>query len=359
MGVIDDNDNAIPDVFEAAPIIRFEPPTPDTVDVDNVTIYVTAISQAVPNRNSRQDPDQRVDYGAPLKEAQFGLGGTAWYPLTADDGDWDGQMETSRLEFNAIPPGETIIRFRVRNSVGMFSREYEKRIFFLGVAYGAFTVTPDDGHMEIKWEKAGGAATASFDVYRLGPDDPEPNNLRGLDYDHEMPGTLVAANAQPDPQSVGNWFTVRDYEVDPGVRYRYYITGYGVENSGQPDSTSYRSTTVIKGQTAMVPIPSGKVISYAAPNPSRGDVTFSINVPRPDPRVASQTQPDPTPVRVTIYDVLGRRVKDLHNDNEFESVLTLRWDGTTVKGGPASSGIYFIRVKAGAAIATQKILLIR
>jgi hypothetical protein len=90
--------------------------------------------------------------------------------------------------------------------------------------------------------------------------------------------------------------------------------------------------------TAMVPIPRGRVVSRASPNPFRNDVTLSINIP---------------PMFETTELTL------LHSSGSFYEVVTLKWDGRTASGRPAASGVYFIRVKAGPAFAVQKVLLVR
>jgi flagellar hook assembly protein FlgD len=73
----------------------------------------------------------------------------------------------------------------------------------------------------------------------------------------------------------------------------------------------------------------------------------------------SYEQRTATRVEVSIYDVMGRRVKSLYNRDELRDVLTLSWDGTDERAVPAPSGVYFVRAKAGSDMAVEKILLIR
>jgi hypothetical protein len=103
----------------------------------------------------------------------------------------------------------------------------------------------------------------------------------------------------------------------------------------------------------------GEVISRIAPNPSRGEVTFSVAVPRTygGPRLAPVREA--TPVEVGIYNVRGQLVRVLKQGGEFSDVVTLRWDGTDRANQAVPSGVYFVRAVAGTTEGVQKIVLIR
>jgi hypothetical protein len=82
----------------------------------------------------------------------------------------------------------------------------------------------------------------------------------------------------------------------------------------------------------------------AFPNPFRADVTFVVGVP------AGATG------AVEIFDVRGRRVR------AFEAragETALRWDGHSEQGISLPQGIYFVRLRAGVEIKTQRVILIR
>ena len=71
-------------------------------------------------------------------------------------------------------------------------------------------------------------------------------------------------------------------------------------------------------------------------------------------------------VELTIYDVLGRKVKTLVNERKAAGTYTVQWDGTDDAGQPVASGVYLYRLwvstptgKAGDYTAVRKMLLIR
>ncbi len=82
----------------------------------------------------------------------------------------------------------------------------------------------------------------------------------------------------------------------------------------------------------------------AFPNPFRADVTLLVAVPAG------------TTGAVEIFDVRGRRVR------AFEAragETALRWDGRSDQGVSLPQGLYFVRLRAGAEIRTQRVILIR
>jgi type IX secretion system substrate protein len=64
-------------------------------------------------------------------------------------------------------------------------------------------------------------------------------------------------------------------------------------------------------------------------------------------------------VNITIYDVLGRKVKTLINKPYAFGKHTITWDGTDAKGNDISSGIYLYRIKSNEYSKTKRLLLLR
>ena len=64
-------------------------------------------------------------------------------------------------------------------------------------------------------------------------------------------------------------------------------------------------------------------------------------------------------VKLTIYNILGRRVKTLFEGHQNAGMNTLVWDGKNDQGEQLSSGIYFYRLQAGEFIQTKKMNLLK
>lgn len=84
-----------------------------------------------------------------------------------------------------------------------------------------------------------------------------------------------------------------------------------------------------------------------APNPFRGVANVSVETPLTD-------------VTVQVYDLRGRLVRTLGQSTVGgDNLLRFLWDGRDAAGTDVSNGIYFIRARSGAAVATGKAMLVR
>ena len=59
-------------------------------------------------------------------------------------------------------------------------------------------------------------------------------------------------------------------------------------------------------------------------------------------------------VTITVYDLQGRLITELINGNKVAGYYKLTWNATN-----QSSGIYFVRMKAGTYVSDQKIMLVK
>ena len=75
--------------------------------------------------------------------------------------------------------------------------------------------------------------------------------------------------------------------------------------------------------------------------------------------VISYYLPSAAKVRVMIYDILGREVNTLINENQPSGNHQVVWNGDNAFGGKVASGIYIYRVIAGNNIATKKMVLLK
>jgi len=355
MGVVDADESSIPDLFESKPVIQFETAAVETVEVSSVTVRVKAISTAVPNANPFQAPENRIDYAAPLRKGEFSIAGLVDDTMSPADGRWDEIEEDMETSISSLAPGLTTVGVRVQNSLSLWSDRYTKRIYFIGVNYATFNASVKQDRIRVYWEVVSEVYGALFDVYRLEPGD-------------ELPGQLIATDVPPSGPEVSGYrpYAFEDHNIVPGRTYEYYVMGdFTLQIGGSPREFHSASRTIAK--TAMYPVAAGSILSAPAPNPSNGGTKFSVVIPRTYAELEGSTagstaaagQRVATDVVVDVFDVTGRRVKNIHNGLDFEDVLTLEWDGTSANNTPVPSGVYFIRAKAGDITESRKVLLVR
>jgi flagellar hook assembly protein FlgD len=85
------------------------------------------------------------------------------------------------------------------------------------------------------------------------------------------------------------------------------------------------------------------------------DVEQMLRISNPAPNPFSQTtQLDYTlstdganPVRIGIYDVAGRLVRELVNQTRMPGDYRVEWDGRDADGLQVTKGVYFVRAQLG------------
>ena len=64
-------------------------------------------------------------------------------------------------------------------------------------------------------------------------------------------------------------------------------------------------------------------------------------------------------VRISVYDLLGRQIKQLENRAFHNGAHSVSWDGKNELGMDSPNGIYFCKFQIGKQVGVQKILLAR
>ena len=90
-----------------------------------------------------------------------------------------------------------------------------------------------------------------------------------------------------------------------------------------------------------------RLIVLAHPNPARGDARFRLQVTRGER------------VRVRLYSVAGRLVREWLRDAPTTGWTEWRWDGRDHRGEKVGAGLYFFRAEAGAQRATGRLVMLR
>ncbi|MEZ4702244.1 MAG: PKD domain-containing protein [Rhodothermales bacterium] len=94
-------------------------------------------------------------------------------------------------------------------------------------------------------------------------------------------------------------------------------------------------------------LPDSYALEGAYPNPFNPTTTLRFALPAD------------SPVRLIVYDAMGRHVSTLIDGERGAGLHEAVWDGTTDAGGTVASGVYLIRMQAGAFVATRNVLLLK
>jgi len=132
--------------------------------------------------------------------------------------------------------------------------------------------------------------------------------------------------------------------LDPAVPPSIYkLTAVDVHGN-----ESLPATLVPSGVTGVDPdLPRELSFALASANPSRGEASFRLALPRA------------TGVTLAIYDIGGRQVRVVSDGAWPAGVHTLAWNGRGASGEPAPSGIYLARLRAENREFVRRIVLAR
>ncbi|HEU4364714.1 MAG TPA: FlgD immunoglobulin-like domain containing protein, partial [Candidatus Krumholzibacteria bacterium] len=89
-------------------------------------------------------------------------------------------------------------------------------------------------------------------------------------------------------------------------------------------------------------------LSGPVPNPFNPTTTISYDVPAPGAEV-----------RLRVYDVRGRLVRDLVSEFKQAGRYSAVWDGVDRNGNGVASGVYFAQMRAGGFVMARKLVLLK
>ena len=92
-------------------------------------------------------------------------------------------------------------------------------------------------------------------------------------------------------------------------------------------------------------------------------ITFNLYNAYPNPFNPVTTLrydlPEDAVVNITIYDMMGRQVNTLINNQQTAGYKTVEWNATNDIGKPVSAGVYIYQIRAGEFVQTKKMILLK
>jgi len=204
-------------------------------------------------------------------------------------------------------------------------------------------VPDDNGHsLRITWTlSVDDDILTAYNIYRsrgsvLGESPVPLESFASLDalIEAEATSTILIASV-----SAG----ISEY-VDPYVPLNNTPYYYWVEAVSDVGSSARIAAQIV---TAVASEPSAFRVEAPSPNPFNPSTTIAY------------TLPIDTAVRITVHDVLGRRVAVLVDDTMPAGRHEALWNARDDSGNSVSSGIYFYRVQAGKMVKGGKMTLVR
>jgi len=157
--------------------------------------------------------------------------------------------------------------------------------------------------------------------------------------------TAIQSTGEPKPQQGGSFeeFTVEN--LSPDVLYYFAIKT--IDLAGNISGLSNVDTARTQALGAEIILPITHELSQNYPNPFNAYTVINFYVPVPGH------------VKLSIYDILGRRVSTLVDELLSIGEHSAKWDGRDGRGNPVATGIYFYHLRAGDRNTSRKMLLLK
>ena len=145
----------------------------------------------------------------------------------------------------------------------------------------------------------------------------------------------------------GNYLTSTYYEdnsLEFDTEYFYRVSYYA---NGQSEYSEVLSVTLEWMNVDGNQIPEVYALHQNYPNPFNPVTNLSYDLP------------EDAMVNITIFDMMGRIVSNLVNENQSAGYKSLQWNATNNGGHPVSAGVYIYTIRAGSFAQTKKMILLK
>ncbi|KAA3604311.1 MAG: T9SS C-terminal target domain-containing protein [Calditrichaeota bacterium] len=208
----------------------------------------------------------------------------------------------------------------------------------LAIELDSFEARQIENTIQLNWTTASETENEGFNVYRKTGNG---NFVQIASYkgNSELLGTLNSTTSN-------NYTFVDNSELRNGETYTYYISDVetnGLETKHEKSAKTVRF--VLNEETAQTKL--DYVLAQNFPNPFNPSTQINFQI--------AKTQD----VRLQIFNLKGKLVKELVNEKMNEGSHSAKWDGTDSFGNQVSSGTYFYKFSAGIFSQTNKMVLLK
>jgi len=180
-------------------------------------------------------------------------------------------------------------------------------------------------------------------------------NYRDMYYAHKKEGEWVSYQILDHFEYYAS--SPLHFVIDSEGRGHAIFSGYYYPHGLDPDSSEIYY--MVGSPTA---VPEAKeeeqrvnlILFQNYPNPFNASTAITFRVNSKHFRVNT-----PIHTTLTIYNILGEKVRTLVNEEEFPGEYTVVWDGKDESGKEVSSGVYLYRLKAGDFSQSKKLVIVK
>ena len=129
--------------------------------------------------------------------------------------------------------------------------------------------------------------------------------------------------------------------------FTYYVHASDEEYTVASDVGEFVLSRAAFGAVDGYAIPDKFALRQNYPNPINPITTLRYDLP------------EQTHVNITVYEMLGRKVRTILNQQQDPGYKSIIWDATNDYGKSVSAGIYLYQIQAGEYMQTKKMVLLK
>ena len=200
----------------------------------------------------------------------------------------------------------------------------------LPVELFSFSAEPKGAGITLQWVTESEVFNLGFILERSGDD-------------HELWEEIASYRTHEALKGQGNTssrteYTFTDMTIEAGHGYYYRLSDVSI----QGEITIYPPIFI-----QLVHPPKETLLEKAYPNPFNPQTYITYHL-------AEETQ-----VKIAVFDMLGRSVKDLYNGRQYAGSYHVYWNGTDENGMKVGSGTYIIRMQTDDITQIQKVMFMK
>ncbi len=290
--------------------------------------------------------------------------GTAYTNTTLDDEATTPIMDGSSPYSGSFQPDNTLRYFDGKKTQGTWNlRVYDDSYFNNGGTINSWsltiTYTTDDASLPV--ELTNFSANAKADRVELSWKTRSELENQGfiVERAESKDGPfIVVGDFKNDPSLRGRGSTSEetDYQftdknVQPNVTYTYRLYDMDINGARNLAASMDVQTPLsdnVSGKSPLIPEKFALMQNY--PNPFNPTTRFQVDIPATD---------TPQNVRVQIYDIRGRVVRNLFNGTMEPGSYVMQWNGRNDLGQKAPSGLYIYRFISQDFQSSKRMLLVK
>jgi hypothetical protein len=152
----------------------------------------------------------------------------------------------------------------------------------------------------------------------------------------------------PNPANPGTVQQTTIKNLTPCTHYYFAIKALDHEGNLSPISNVVHGQTLC-GNGAVAVLPSSLELDIPRDSGNRGPAVLSFGIPESQ---AGQT------LQLTVYDISGRLVRTLKQEEAQAGRFTENWNLQTDSGRRAGAGVYFVKLRVGTSAVTRRLVVI-